>query len=194
MRVLGSNEVMQLLRSEMERAGGPSAYSRKLGVDRATLHRVLNGREGPSKKIIKVLGINVVYASNQRKGGRTTVAPLSKRSSDIAVVPSETRSELLVFINGRRVKATPSVARVLACLLRNRGCVVSYDQLYSIVRFRSTAAKKKAPYLETIHRVDKADIDLTRGAVFNRSVAGEGICAMRCCKIDQLMLNCPDHQ
>jgi hypothetical protein len=98
MRVLGSNEVMQLLRFEMERAGGPSAYARKIGVDRQPFI---------------VLGLNVVYASNQRKGGRTIVAPLFKRSSDIAVVPSKTRSELLVFINGRRVKAPPSVARVL---------------------------------------------------------------------------------
>jgi DNA-binding phage protein len=67
MVVLDADGVVQLLRSEIDRAGGPMAFAKKVRVDRATVHRTLKRELRPSKSIIKALDLRVVYAPKREK-------------------------------------------------------------------------------------------------------------------------------
>jgi DNA-binding phage protein len=62
MKVLETEDVLKLLRSEVARAGGQVAWAKTAGVSRPVLNRILNGRGSPTKKMIKALGLRVVYA------------------------------------------------------------------------------------------------------------------------------------
>ena len=55
MHILDIKEVVRLLRAEVERAGGQSAWARREGIDRTLLNKVLSGQKPPSNKIIKAL-------------------------------------------------------------------------------------------------------------------------------------------
>ena len=62
MRVLDDKDVVRLLRSEVKRAGGQSAWARREGTDRTLLNRILNGQRPPTKEIIRALKLCNVYA------------------------------------------------------------------------------------------------------------------------------------
>jgi len=57
----------RLLRLEVDRAGGQSAWSRKTGVDRPHLSRVLNAHAEPGPTLINALGLEKVIAYRHRK-------------------------------------------------------------------------------------------------------------------------------
>jgi DNA-binding phage protein len=61
MSFLDLKDVICLLRSEVERAGGQTAWARKTGIDRVTINRVLNDRKPPTKKIISALKLRMVF-------------------------------------------------------------------------------------------------------------------------------------
>jgi DNA-binding phage protein len=63
MRLLDLKDVIRLLRSEVERAGGQSAWAIKTGNDRTTINRVLNDQQPPTKKIIRALKLRMVFVS-----------------------------------------------------------------------------------------------------------------------------------
>jgi hypothetical protein len=67
MVVLDEDGVVQLLRSEIARAGGPMAYSKKARVDRSTVHRTLKREERPSRKIIRIA------PGHRRPGSRSRI-------------------------------------------------------------------------------------------------------------------------
>jgi len=56
-------DVIRLLRSEVERAGGQSAWARKAGVDRSVVNRILFCQRLPSKAIIRALKLRTVFVS-----------------------------------------------------------------------------------------------------------------------------------
>jgi hypothetical protein len=60
-RFLELEDVILLLRSEVERAGGQAAWSKKTSVNRSVLNRVLNGRYQPTLTIIKALKLRPVF-------------------------------------------------------------------------------------------------------------------------------------
>jgi hypothetical protein len=62
MRLLDDKDVVRLLRSEVERAGGQSAWARRERIDRTLLNRVLCGQKPPTKEIIRALRLCNVYA------------------------------------------------------------------------------------------------------------------------------------
>ena len=64
MRMLNDEDVVQLLRLEVERAGGQSAWARKERIERTLLNRVLRGRKPPTKEIISALRLCNIYALN----------------------------------------------------------------------------------------------------------------------------------
>jgi len=66
MRVLEMEDVISLLRSEVKRAGGQTAWSKKAGVHRSTVNRTLNGLELPTRKMIKALKLRMVFVSEQK--------------------------------------------------------------------------------------------------------------------------------
>jgi hypothetical protein len=66
MRMLDDQDVVRVLRSEVERAGGQSSWARKERIDRSLLNRVLRGRKPPTKRIIRALKLCNAYALNDQ--------------------------------------------------------------------------------------------------------------------------------
>jgi DNA-binding phage protein len=70
MSFLDLKDVIRLLRSEVERAGGQAggqaAWAKKTGTNRTVINRVLNDRQPPSKKIISALKLRMVFVSKQK--------------------------------------------------------------------------------------------------------------------------------
>jgi hypothetical protein len=62
-RLLKLNDVMRLLRSEVERAGSQRAFARKAGVNVSVVSKTLRGMVLPSEKILSALDLRVVYLS-----------------------------------------------------------------------------------------------------------------------------------
>jgi hypothetical protein len=111
MVVLDAEDIIQLLRSEIERAGGPMAFSKKARVDRATVHRTLKRPERPSRKIISALNLRVVYSPkrDRLKPNQESIVPRTKKGSGIAIVrpaagPEADQNKLLLLVNGRSVR------------------------------------------------------------------------------------------
>ena len=66
MRVIELKDVILLLRSEVRRAGGQVAWSKKTGINRAMLNKILNGHQPPTKSIIRVLKLRMVFVSEPK--------------------------------------------------------------------------------------------------------------------------------
>jgi plasmid maintenance system antidote protein VapI len=62
LRIVGSEDLMRLLRSEVKQAGGQSSWARREHINRAMLNRILNGRKPITKEIIRALKLCNVYA------------------------------------------------------------------------------------------------------------------------------------
>jgi hypothetical protein len=65
-RLIDVDAVRDLLRREVEREGGQSAWARRSGVDRPHLSRVLNGQAMPGPTLIEALGLEKVVAYRRR--------------------------------------------------------------------------------------------------------------------------------
>ncbi len=63
MRVFELEDVILLLRSEVKRGGGQAAWSKKTGIDRTMLSRVLNGHRPLTKTIFRALKLRMVFVS-----------------------------------------------------------------------------------------------------------------------------------
>ena len=61
--MIDSKGVVRLLRSEVERAGGQSAWARRERIDRTLLNRVLCGQKPPTDDIIRALKLCNVWSS-----------------------------------------------------------------------------------------------------------------------------------
>ena len=66
MKFLELKDVIRLLHSEVERAGGQVAWAKKTGMDRTTINRVLHNRQPPTKKIIRALKLRMVFVSEPK--------------------------------------------------------------------------------------------------------------------------------
>ncbi len=66
MRVFELKDVIPLLRSEVRRAGGQVAWSKKNGINRTTLYRVLTGHRWPNERIIRALKLRTVFVSDPK--------------------------------------------------------------------------------------------------------------------------------
>jgi len=63
MRVFELEDVIDLLRAEVKRAGGQVAWSKKTGINRTRLNRVVNGHLPPTKTMLKALKLRTVFVS-----------------------------------------------------------------------------------------------------------------------------------
>jgi hypothetical protein len=68
-RVLDDNDVVELLRSSVRKAGGQTAFASQIGLDRTHLNRVLIGKRLLSWTIIDTLNLGVVYVPLDRSDG-----------------------------------------------------------------------------------------------------------------------------
>lgn len=66
MRILEVEDVLALLRSEVKRAGGQVAWSKKTGVSRIVLNKALTGRRPLTPSIIAALNLRVVFTPARR--------------------------------------------------------------------------------------------------------------------------------
>jgi len=62
-RLLNIQDVIRLLRSEVERVGSQRAFARKAGVNVSVVSKTLRGMVLPSEKICRALKLRVVYLS-----------------------------------------------------------------------------------------------------------------------------------
>ena len=62
--MLDDKDVVRLLRSEVEQAGGQSAWARRERIDRTLLNRVLCSQKPPTENIIRALRLCNVYESD----------------------------------------------------------------------------------------------------------------------------------
>jgi hypothetical protein len=60
-RLLNLNDVIRLLRSEVDRAGSQRAFARKARVNVSVVSKTLRGHVLPSEKIISALKLRIVY-------------------------------------------------------------------------------------------------------------------------------------
>src|SRR4051794_34851637 len=64
---LEHGEVMDLLRSEIARAGGQTRWAKMIGMDRTQLSKMMHGPQLLSSRVIKALNLRVVFAPDDRK-------------------------------------------------------------------------------------------------------------------------------
>ena len=71
-KLLDESDVLRLLREDVDRAGGQSAWARRSGIDRVHLNKVLNGERPLSPSIVKALHLKgmFIYERTQRRDGR----------------------------------------------------------------------------------------------------------------------------
>jgi hypothetical protein len=61
MRILEVKDIVPLLRAEVLRAGGVSAWSKRTGVHRTIVSKVLNNSSPPTRSVIKALKLRTVF-------------------------------------------------------------------------------------------------------------------------------------
>ena len=62
------NDIIPILRHEVERAGSQAEWARKTGVNRANLNSTLTGKRPPTKDILKALNLRKVFAYERASG------------------------------------------------------------------------------------------------------------------------------
>ena len=62
-QILDLEDVIRLIRSEVERAGSQRAFARKAGVDISAVSRVLRRQRLPNEKLLRALNLRVRYFS-----------------------------------------------------------------------------------------------------------------------------------
>ena len=61
MKMFELEDVVSLLREEVQRAGSQEAFAKKTGIHRTALNKVLNGARLPPSSIVDVLGLAPIY-------------------------------------------------------------------------------------------------------------------------------------
>jgi len=64
--LLNKQEVVNLLRKEIAKAGSQSEWARRTGIHRTALSALLNGRKGLQPKILAALGLKKVVAYSRK--------------------------------------------------------------------------------------------------------------------------------
>ena len=67
--ILEHEDVMRLLRSEIERAGSQLAWAKREGVSRPEVNKMLGWSKPISKTVIKALKLRIVYVPDHPEGG-----------------------------------------------------------------------------------------------------------------------------
>ena len=77
MRIFEPEDVLSMLRFEVQQAGSQMAWAEKTGVDRPRLNSILNGRKPISPQIIGALGLRIAIVSDKghEKSSRHSPGP-----------------------------------------------------------------------------------------------------------------------
>ena len=60
-RWLDDKDVIRLLKAEVERTGGQSAFARITGLNRNNINQILGGKRPMSKRVMRILKLRRVY-------------------------------------------------------------------------------------------------------------------------------------
>jgi hypothetical protein len=66
--LLDEKDVLRLLREDVNKAGGQSAWARRTGVDHSYVKQVLRGKKKPGPTIVQALKLNKVVAYEPQTG------------------------------------------------------------------------------------------------------------------------------
>ena len=61
-RIFEERDVIQLLKSAIEREGDQGAFARRHGIDRSHLNQIVNRKKQINEAVMKSLGLRKVYA------------------------------------------------------------------------------------------------------------------------------------
>jgi DNA-binding phage protein len=64
-RIFEPQDVISLLRSEIERTGDQGAWARNAGLDRTAINKVLKGHKPLTPSIIRALGLRIAIVSDE---------------------------------------------------------------------------------------------------------------------------------
>jgi hypothetical protein len=120
-KLFNITDALKLLRREVTKAGGQSAWARQTGVDRSYLNKVLGECRIPGPQIIEPLDLKRIYVCASSEG--RDLIPLLRerilRAGSIAAWSRQTgiqRATASLVINGRR----PPSARLFRALKRKK--------------------------------------------------------------------------
>jgi plasmid maintenance system antidote protein VapI len=60
-RIFEERDVIQLLKSAIEREGDQVAFARRFGIERTSLNLMVNGKRPLTAAVVKALGLQKVY-------------------------------------------------------------------------------------------------------------------------------------
>jgi DNA-binding transcriptional regulator YdaS (Cro superfamily) len=63
---LTEKDVVDLLRREVAKAGGQSAWARKTGIHRPVVNRIVRGERPVTKQIVEALGLEIIYRRTKK--------------------------------------------------------------------------------------------------------------------------------
>jgi DNA-binding phage protein len=80
MKPLNVQDVIALIRGEIDRVGGQSEWARQTGIQRSLINRVLNGRRMPPSQLCRILGLEWVIVRHIAQGAcQAKPLPISQR-------------------------------------------------------------------------------------------------------------------
>jgi hypothetical protein len=68
--ILGLDEVVRILRDEVERAGSQAEFARRTGVSRPNLNSAITGNRPPTKDVLEALKLKKVFAYERTRKTR----------------------------------------------------------------------------------------------------------------------------
>jgi DNA-binding phage protein len=80
MTPLNVQDVIELIRGEIDRVGGQSEWARQTGIQRPVINRVLNGRRLPPSQLCRILGLEWIIVRQVAQGAcQAGPVPVSQR-------------------------------------------------------------------------------------------------------------------
>jgi len=74
-KLLDEKDVLRLLREDVDKAGGQSAWARQTGVNRVHLNKVLKGKRPLTRTILQALKLKKVYTATSAGATKTRRGP-----------------------------------------------------------------------------------------------------------------------
>jgi hypothetical protein len=68
--LLRIEDVIRILREEVEDAGGQAEWARQMGVNRPNMNSAITGKRPPTRDVLKALGLRKVFAYEKALKGR----------------------------------------------------------------------------------------------------------------------------
>jgi len=84
--IFDDGEVLELLKTAVEREGNQVAFARRHGLDRVYLNMVLNRKRSVGEKVIKALGLRKVYTTVEISAPQPRTGPAKSGFGHMAVM------------------------------------------------------------------------------------------------------------